>query len=107
VNANVPQLVTIVTVYVRCGSSLRCGAERCGAAFGAGTFTVVHGDLAGAGAAAPVAAVLVGGVAEVAVLDELDAAPPPQPASPTTTARISHARRMAHKQTRSGYWELL
>ena len=36
VNANVPQLVTTVTVYVRCGSSRRWGADRCPLGFGAG-----------------------------------------------------------------------
>jgi hypothetical protein len=70
--------------------------------FGAGTRTERHPLTAGVDAA--VDGVDAGLLAEVVVVVELEALLP-QPASPTTRAKVSHARRTADKQTRSRHRE--
>ena len=87
-NANVPQFVTTVTVYVRLGSSLTFGGARCWGPFGAGAGTVRQD----AGAAPPDGAALVvepATVVLVAVELLLLLLPQPATTSPMATARLA------------------
>jgi hypothetical protein len=90
-------LVTIVTVYVLCGSSRKWGADRCPFGLGAGTGTFRH-------AAEDGADVVVDDVDAVVDAEPLAAAPVdtlwlvllPQPAATRATVTIRQAGRTAH-----------
>jgi HAD superfamily hydrolase (TIGR01450 family) len=103
VNANVPQFVTTVTVYVRRGSSRSVGAARCCSPFGGGAGT-------GRQAAAVPALVVPGALVALVVLEALvvvaepgallwPAEELPHPARASSVATISGSLRTARKLT--------
>jgi glycerol 3-phosphatase-2 len=94
-NANVPQFVSTVTVYVRRGSSFAVGAFRCPGGLGFGTATVRHWAPVAAGAVAGSGAAGFAWVVVVALwLDEL-----PHPDRASTAAIAIGVRRIARKKS--------